>query len=185
MKKKVASLAYKLPMAGQGLVGVLKQPAYAVLAFVLSGGFGLLMYFFINFDFYWPLMTSRLSFLDKLGVVVNMASTMGVGMATTHNGALLLVVSVLQGAAFSVMVFSARQNKAFDKQTVGGGGIAMIAAALGLGCVPCGTSLIMPIMTLLFSSSAYAAANTASVVVLAVALLLSVYSLYRVAGQRG
>lgn len=106
-------------------------------------------------------------------------------MATTYNGALLLVVSVLQGAAFSVMVFTARQNKAFDKQTVGGGGIAMIAAALGLGCVPCGTSLIMPIMTLLFSSSAYAAANTASVVVLAVALLLSVYSLYRVAGQRG
>ena len=61
-------------------------------------------------------------------MVVNMASTMGVGMATTYNGALLLVVSVLQGAAFSVMVFTARQNKAFDKQTVGGGGIAMIAA---------------------------------------------------------
>ena len=71
------------------------------------------------------------------------------------------------------------RNKKIDAGTVGGGGIAMFAAALGLGCVPCGTSLIMPIATLLFSSSAYAAANAASLVVLVIAFILSVYSVYR------
>ena len=59
-------------------------------------------------------------------------------------------------------------------------GIASIAAAIGLGCVPCGTSLILPIVALFFSGAAAAtAANIASYVVLILALVLSLVSLYK------
>ena len=63
---------------------------------------------------------------------------------------------------------------------VGLSGIASIAATIGLGCVPCGTSLILPIITLFFSGAAAAtAANIASIIVLLLALLLSLFSLYK------
>ena len=101
------------------------------------------------------------------------------GMATTINGAILAIVALLQGVAFAAMVYIMRRNKRFDTGAVGSGGIAMLATAVGLGCVPCGTSLIMPLVTLFFSTSAYAAASMANMVVLMLAFLLSLYSLYK------
>lgn len=179
MKQKLKGLNYKVPMAARGLAAVLQKPRYAVLAFGFALAFALLMYLVINGSFYWPLFVSRLPFADKLSVFGDMTVAMGKSFVTTFEGAMLLVISLMQGAAFSVMVYTMRRNKRIDTKTMGGGTIAMVAAALGLGCVPCGTSLIMPIVTLFASGGAYAAANTASLIVLAIALILSFYSLYR------
>lgn len=179
MKQKLGSFKHKVPMALRGIAGVMKRPKYIGLATMLAGLFALLMYFFIQIGFYGPLMTSRLSLVDKVATMGMMASDMAIGFATNFEGMLLAVVALLQGVAFAVMIYTIRRNKRFDKSTVGSGGMAMVAAALGLGCVPCGTSLIMPIVTLFFSSSAYAVANTASQIVLIVAFGLSIYSLYK------
>ena len=169
-------------MAVRGLLGVLRMPRYGVLAIFFAFLFALLMYVIINSGFYVPLLASRLPLADKVGVFVGMLQSLGVSFFTMVDGFLLLLVSLLQGVAFAVMVYTMRRNKRFDTATVSGGTLAMVAATLGLGCVPCGTSLIMPIVTLFFSSSAYAAANTASIIVLIGAFLLSLYSLYRMGG---
>lgn len=179
MKQKTKDIKYKAQMAGMGLLRVLGLPRYAVLALGLALAFALFMYMVINGNFYWPLYMSRLPFLDKVALFGDMTLNMAGSFFTSSEGFLLLIVSLMQGLAFATMVYTMRRNKRFDAATVSGGTVAMVAAALGLGCVPCGTSLIMPIVTLLFSSSAYAAASAASIVVLVVALLLSVYSLYR------
>lgn len=179
MKQKTKDLKYKVLMALKGLAQVLKKPRYLVLAILLATLFALFMFAIINGSFYWPLYTSRLPLGDKVAVFGDMFIKMLGSFFTSFEGALLLVVSLMQGSAFATMIYTMRCNKRFDSATVGGGTVAMVAAALGLGCVPCGTSLIMPIVTLLFSSSAYAAASVASVIVLIVALLLSLYSLYR------
>lgn len=128
---------------------------------------------------YWPLLTSRLPLADKVGVLGMMIRDMVIAGVTTPSGALLLVVSLLQGAAFALMIYTMRRNKRVDMETVGEGGLVMFAAMLGLGCVPCGTSLILPILTFFFSSSAYAAANTASLIVLIIAFGLTLFTLYR------
>ena len=48
------------------------------------------------------------------------------------------------------------------------------------GCVPCGTSLILPIVALFFSGAAAATAtNIASTIVLILALILSLFSIYK------
>lgn len=182
MRQKAKTLQYKIPMAMRGLLGILRMPRYCVLALAFALAFAFIMYAIINGGFYGPLLMSRLPFMDKLAVVVGMLQALGASFFTTVDGFLLLLVSVLQGVAFAVMVYTMRRNKRFDSATVGGGTLAMVATALGLGCVPCGTSLIMPIVTLFFSSSAYAAANTASVIVLVFAFLLSLYSLFRLGG---
>ena len=101
----------------------------------------------------------------------------------TPNGALLLIVSILQGLSLSVVIFTARRNKRNEQDVarqLSVSGIASIAAAIGLGCVPCGTSLILPIVTLFFSGAAAAtAANVAGTIVLILALILSLASLYK------
>lgn len=166
-------------MALGGVKNVLSKPRYLILAIVLAFLFAVLIYFFINMGFYGPLLTSRLPLVDKLNILFDMKVEMLVSFVTSLEGALLAIVSAMQGAALAVMIYVMRRNKKFDAQTVGSSGIAMFAAALGLGCVPCGTSLIMPIITIFFSSSAYAAANVASMVVLVIAFFLSIYSLYK------
>lgn len=179
MKQKTKSVKYKLFMAGEGLFAVFSRLRYALFAVALAMLFAIFMFGIINSNFYWPLYMSRLPVIDKLVLFGDMAVKLLASFFSTFEGALLMVVSLLQGAAFATMTYTMRRNKRFDTAAVGGGTIAMVAAALGLGCVPCGTSLIMPIITLLFSSSAYAAANLASVAVLVVAFALSLYSLYR------
>lgn len=165
--------------AWRGIIGVLSKPKYAALAAVLAFLFAVLIYGMINGGFYGPLLLSRLPLVDKIGVIGSLIVELGKESVTTGMGVLLVLVSLMQGIAFAVMIFTVRRNKRFDAATMGGGTVAVIAAALGLGCVPCGTSLLLPILTLLFSSSAYAALDTASAIVLVIAFGLSAYSLYR------
>lgn len=172
-------LTTKLRMAGQGCLGVIKRPRYAVSMTLLAFVFALLVYLVINFGIYGSLLTSSLSLLGKIQAAGLMTDAMFRDMSSTANGALLLVVAILQGISLGLLIFTIRRNKKMNVRGIGGGGAAAIFATLGLGCVPCGTSIILPIVSIVFSSSAYAAANIASVAVLVGAFLVSLYSIYQ------
>ena len=169
--------------AAAGIGALLKLPRYGVLAAGFSLLFAIVIFFVINGNFYGPLFLSRLSIVDKLAVAGNMLAELFKQGFTTPNGALLLIVSILQGLSLSVVIFTARRNKRNEQDVarqLSVSGIASIAAAIGLGCVPCGTSLILPIVTLFFSGAAAAtAANVAGTIVLVLALVLSLASLYK------
>ena len=171
----------KLALSGIGKI--LSLPRYLLLAVVLSLLFALIIFFAINANFYGPLMMSRLPILDKISLVGAMFVDIFKQGFISPNGALLLMVSILQGLSITVVIFTAKKNKrneqAVTKQ-VGLSGLASVAAASGLGCVPCGTSLILPLVAVFFSGAAVAtAATVASTLVLILALLLSLFSLYK------
>ena len=169
--------------AAAGIGALLKLPRYSVLAAGFSLLFAIVIFFVINGNFYGPLFLSRLSIVDKFAVAGSMLIELFKQGFTTPNGALLLIVSILQGLSLSVVIFTARRNKRNEQDVarqLSVSGIASIAAAIGLGCVPCGTSLILPIVTLFFSGAAAAtAANVAGTIVLILALILSLASLYK------
>ena len=169
--------------AAAGIGALLKLPRYSVLATGFSLLFATVIFFAINGNFYGPLFLSRLSIVDKFAVAGNMLTELFKQGFTTPNGALLLIVSILQGLSLAVVIFTARRNKRNEQDVarqLSVSGIASIAAAIGLGCVPCGTSLILPIVTLFFSGAAAAtAANVAGTIVLILALVLSLASLYK------
>ena len=99
-------------------------------------------------------MISQLPFLDKIALLGDMLSDIFTQGFTSINGALLIVVSVLQGISIAAVIFTAKKNKVEEKtvtRQVGLSGIASVAAAIGLGCVPCGTSIILPIVAIFFS----------------------------------
>lgn len=173
----------QIKSASFGISRLLLIPQYFLLAAVTSLIFALVIFFAINANFYGPLMISQLPFLDKIALLGDMLSDIFTQGFTSINGALLIVVSVLQGISIAAVIFTSKKNKAEEKtvtRQVGLSGIASVAAAIGLGCVPCGTSIILPIVAIFFSGAAAAtAANIASTIVLILALLLSVFSLYK------
>lgn len=166
-----------------GVVRMLGLPKYFLITIVATVAFAVIIYFAINANFYGPLMMSRLPILDKITLLSSMIIDIFKQSFTSLNGALLMVVSILQGVSIAAVIFTAKNNRDNEKtvsRQVGLSGIASIAATIGLGCVPCGTSLILPIVTLFFSGAAAAtAANIASTIVLLLALLLSLFSLYK------
>ena len=176
---------YKLTIksAFLGIGRMLGLPKYFLITIVATVAFAVIIYFAINANFYGPLMMSRLPVLDKIALLGSMIIDIFKQSFTSPNGALLMVVSILQGVSISAVIFTAKNNRDNEKtvsRQVGLSGIASIAATIGLGCVPCGTSLILPIVTLFFSGAAAAtAANIASIIVLLLALLLSLFSLYK------
>ena len=169
--------------AALGIGKTLSLPQYALLALALFLLFALIIFFAINANFYGPLMMSRLPILDKAALLGTMFIDIFKQGFSSLNGALLLVVSLLQGLSITVVIFTAKKNKRSEQSVtrqVGLSGLASVAAAIGLGCVPCGTSLILPIVALFFSGAAAAsAAHIASTIVLVVALFLSLFSLYQ------
>ena len=175
---KRMSLKAKLGLSWEGFIKTVGRPKYCGLALLFAVLFAALIYLIINWGVYGNFLFSSLSVFDKIGVVGMMLQRMFVDIFTTGNGALLMAVSLLQGVSLSLLVFTMKNNRHFSAEAIGSGGIAALAAALGLGCVPCGTSIILPIVSLFFSSSAYAAANVASTIVLAIAFLVSLYSIY-------
>ena len=166
-----------------GVGRMLGLPKYFLITIVATVAFAVIIYFAINANFYGPLMMSRLPILDKIALLGSMIIDIFKQSFTSPNGALLMVVSILQGVSIAAVIFTAKNNRDNEKtvsRQVGLSGIASIAATIGLGCVPCGTSLILPIVTLFFSGAAAAtAANIASTIVLLLALLLSLFSLYK------
>lgn len=166
-----------------GIGKILSLPQYLLLAVVLSLLFALIIFFAINANFYGPLMMSRLPILDKVALLGTMFIDIFKQAFTSPNGALLLMVSILQGLSITVVIFTAKKNKRSEQSVtrqVGLSGLASVATAIGLGCVPCGTSLILPLVAVFFSGAAAAtAATVASTLVLILALLLSLFSLYK------
>ena len=176
---------YKLTIktAILGISRMLGSSKYFLITIVATVAFAVVIYFAINANFYGPLMMSRLPILDKIALLGSMIIDVFKQSFTSPNGALLMIVSILQGVSIAAVIFTAKNNRDNEKtvsRQVGLSGIASIAATIGLGCVPCGTSLILPIVTLFFSGAAAAtAANIASIIVLLLALLLSLFSLYK------
>ena len=166
-----------------GIGRMLGLPKYFLITIVVTIAFAVIIYFAINANFYGPLMMSRLPVLDKIALLGSMIIDIFKQSFTSLNGVLLMVASILQGVSIAAVIFTAKNNRDNEKtvyRQVGLSGITSIAATIGLGCVPCGTSLILPIVTLFFSGAAAAtAANIASTIVLLLALLLSLFSLYK------
>ena len=162
---------------------MLGLPKYFLITIVATVAFAVIIYFAINANFYGPLMMSRLPIIDKIALLGSMIIDIFKQSFTSPNSALLMVVSILQGVSIAAVIFTSKNNRDNEKtvsRQVGLSGIASIAATIGLGCVPCGTSLILPIITLFFSGAAAAtAANIASIIVLLLALLLSLFSIYK------
>ena len=135
MKHRLALLRHNIPTALSGIIQVLRRPWYAASALVGALGFAWLIFLLTNGGFYGALLMSRLPFVDKLGVIGTMFAEIARQAVTSPTGALLGLVSILQGISLALIIFTARHNKRNQQTTqqLSLSGIASVAAAIGLG----------------------------------------------------
>ena len=84
-------------------------------------------------------------------------------------------IAFLQAALIALLVFVYRKRKKNQLRDNSGG-----LALLGSGCPTCGTTLITPILTSVFSTGSYAIAGAISGILTAVAYVLILWSLKKV-----
>lgn len=104
--------------------------------------------------------------------------------------ALLFIITLLQSILIGLVVLvwqKRRRNKkaqvvatAQNADNIQSAGLSAGLAILGSGCPTCGTTLLMPLLGTLFSSSSYMLAGIISGLLTAAAILLALWSLKRI-----
>lgn len=136
-------------------------------------------------DLFWAADTS-----GKLSILGNaFLANFGVGR-NFWDWLLLFFITLLQSALIGLVVLvwqKRRRSKkaqvvatAHNADNVQSAGLAAGLAILGSGCPTCGTTLLMPIIGTLFSSSSYMLAGIISGLLTAAAILLALWSLKRI-----
>lgn len=180
LQKNWTRIGRTINQSWQGVLAVIKRPEYIFLAIILGFLISTIIYLSINFGFYGSLLLAPMGLVAKMTVLGSMLGEMFTSYFTTTTGVVLLVLSILQGVAMSLVVYNLKQNRKVETKVMTGSGIAAVAMVIGLGCVPCGTSILVPIMTIIFASSAPALLSTANLIILLLAILLTIYSIYTV-----
>ena len=157
------------------------KPLYLLLAAVVSIVFYEIVFWFLNLGLFNYLLTTEfLTIGDKIGIIVGSYSSIFT-LPLSSISFTLFLVSVLQGAAVAALVYSIRKERAMNRSIAkefGGTGIAGVLSVLGLGCVPCGTSLVTPILTFFFASSSVAIAEEVGYYSAVLALIVSLITAY-------
>lgn len=170
----------KVKISVVGIWHVLRRPRYLGLALVGSVLFLEFIFWVNNLALLlYILQVPTLSPIAKLHFIG--ATYTSIWQSTTSPLAVsLLLLSMLQGVAIACLIFIIRrqhQNMMLAK-TVGGSAVASVLAFLGLGCAACGTSLITPLLSLLFSSTSTAMADNVGFLASVLGLVVSLYALY-------
>lgn len=146
-----------------------------VIAFLI---FGYLISFLQNFSQNTSLLTSQLEFTDKIEVLVEVPLVLG-SFFTYFFGVLLFFVLILQSICIALLVFSKKLVNISDAKSVRSSGFSSIIIALGLGCPSCGTSLLAPLVSIIFGSSSLLALGWISNIVTTLALLICLWTIRR------
>lgn len=103
---------------------------------------------------------------------------------------LIFIVTLLQSTLIGLVALVWRKKRrsktdqivatASNADHLQNAGLAAGLAVLGSGCPTCGTTLLMPVLGTLFSSSSYALASTISGILTAAAMIVALFSLKRI-----
>jgi hypothetical protein len=168
----------KVKMSLRATWTVLRQWEYGVSAVGVAEGFFLFLYWSLNFNLLWFLITARrLTLGDKLHVILG-SPVDGVLQSGLIQGVATVALVVLQGVVISVLIYSLRRQASASRKAVGGSFLASAAALLGVGCVSCGTSIIAPIASLFVAGATAEVGQRIHDALIYVALLAVVYALY-------
>ena len=175
-----------------GLVLATKKPKFWITFFVVFALFGTLLSLLSG-----GMNAISLFFATDLGGKFEILrdgflALFGVGKAF-GDWALLFMIAFLQAILISLIALVwkkraagqkngalAKNSKDSNSSNVQGASIAALLALLGSGCPTCGTALITPIISSIFSSGSLAIAGTISGIITAIAIIILLFSIKKV-----
>lgn len=177
MKFNLGLIRTKLILSLRSAWSVLVQPRYAALAVVFGFVFFEIVYWAFNLSILRVVLGSGLGVGEK---TVFMLSPFKDIFTTTGGlvGTLMILVAVVQGINLSMLVYTVKHQKKLNAGVIGGGSIAGLLAVVGLGCSACGTSLLVPIVTIFASTSAVAISEKITVIAPLLAVIVGLVGVY-------
>lgn len=175
-----------------GLVLATKKPKFWITFFVVFALFGTLLSLLSG-----GMNAINLFFATDLGGKFEILrdgflALFGVGKAF-GDWALLFSIAFLQAILISLIALVwkkraagqkngtlAKNGNSSNSSNVQGASIAALLALLGSGCPTCGTALITPIISSIFSSGSLAIAGTISGIITAIAIIILLFSIKKV-----
>jgi hypothetical protein len=161
-----------------GVGYVVRKWRYACLAVLLALLFAFIFTLVAGGSTDFKLLFSSLPVADKLSVLGAVFIKVFTNI-TSLGGVATLLLSLLQGITITLLIFNYKQQHKLDSAGAADSGIASVIALFGVGCSACGTSLLTPLITIFFSSSAYLVAEVLSNVIMIVAFVLILYAMRR------
>lgn len=177
MKLFWASFFDKIKLSLVGIGRVLRDWRYALTAAMVALALGILFSILSVGTTEWNLLLSRLPIGEKLSIMSD-ATIRLFADASTIEGALIIIVVILQGITIALLAFSivaARHIQELRKTSgrrVGETTFASAVATIGLGCSACGASLIIPLLSVISTSAVFIGTMTMLITTLAIGLLL-------------
>ena len=177
MKLFWASFFDKTKLSLVGIGRVLRDWRYALTAAMVALALGILFSILSVGTTEWNLLLSRLPIGEKLSIMSD-ATIRLFADASTIEGALIIIVVILQGITIALLAFSivaARHMQELRKTSgrrVGETTFASAVATIGLGCSACGASLIIPLLSVISTSAVFIGTMTMLITTLAIGLLL-------------
>lgn len=89
----------------------------------------------------------------------------------------MFLLSILQGTLIGLIVLLWKKKRGENSENIEKAGIIAGLIALGAGCPTCGTTLITPLIGVVFSTGSLAVASTISTIVTVLAVLIAILSL--------
>lgn len=176
-------------MAISGIILATREPKFLITALISFVVFGTLLNLLSgstsSLDLFWAT-----DLPGKLAIIGNaFLAIFGVGR-NFWDWILLFLITVLQSILIGlvILVWQKRRRSKKDQvvataqnaDNVQSAGLAAGLAILGSGCPTCGTTLLMPLIGTLFSSSSYMLAGVISGILTFAAVLLALWSLKRI-----
>lgn len=189
MRRRFEHWLDECKMALSGVVLATREPRFLVAALATFVIFGTLINLLSGsasaFSLFWATDLS-----GKLAIIGNaFLALFGIGR-NFWDWLLLFVITVLQSLLIGLvaLVWQKRRRSKKDQiiataqnaDNVQSAGLAAGLAILGSGCPTCGTTLLMPLLGTLFSSSSYLLAGVISGLLTLAAILLALWSLKRI-----
>lgn len=168
-------------LAGKGILLATKEKRFLIVFVIAFLFFGTLMNLLAGGFSKFELM-GTLGFPESLKIIGDaLVGTFGVNMIFT-DWLFVFFIALLQGLLIGLiaLIWNKKQNKEGNSANVEKAGIITGLIALGAGCPTCGTTLITPLMGMIFSTGGLAATGVISGVVTALAIIIAILSLKRI-----
>lgn len=168
-------------LAGKGILLATKEKRFLIVFVIAFLFFGTLMNLLAGGFSKFELM-GALGFPESLKIIGDaLVGTFGVNMIFT-DWLFVFFIALLQGLLIGLiaLIWNKKQNKEGNSASVEKAGIITGLIALGAGCPTCGTTLITPLMGMIFSTGGLAATGVISGVVTALAIIIAILSLKRI-----
>lgn len=158
-----------------------RHPWYWVLALMFMFVFYEIVFWSLNIGLaHYLISTGDMTLGEKLAMIPSSFTNL-LRWPVSWTGIALFLVALLQGVSFAALLYLLRSERRAAKQyrkELAGTGVVGFIAFLGLGCIPCGTSLVTPLLTFFFASSVAVFEPYVATSATVLALLLSLLTLY-------